>query len=80
MGFLLEMEAAGIEPAAGLPEPQISQSLAPTAENTLAHSLACQVEKDPNLKLLVALWHRLPEPVRAGIIAMVKASATPDKV
>ena len=79
MGFLLEMEAAGIEPAAGLPEPQISQSLAPTAENTLAHSLACQVEKDPNLKMLVELWDRLPEPVRAGIVAMVKASSATDK-
>ena len=79
MGFLLEMEAAGIEPAAGLPEPQISQSLAPTAENTLAHSLACQVEKDPNLKLLVEHWDSLPEPLRAGIIAMVRASAAPAK-
>jgi hypothetical protein len=74
------VEAAGIEPASSFPEPKSSQGLASTPENTLAYSLACQVEKDPNLKLLVALWHRLPEPVRAGIIAMVKASATPDKV
>jgi len=34
---------------------------------------------DQRLRELVAAWPRLPEPVRAGIIAMVKASAAPDK-
>jgi len=51
-----------------------------TASAPLTHSMACQFEKDPNLILLVELWDRLPEPVRAGIVAMVKASAASDKV
>ena len=69
------MEDRGFEPLTSLPENHDSQSLASTPENTLAHSLACQVEKDPSLKLLVELWDCLPEAVRAGIVAMVKAAA-----
>jgi hypothetical protein len=34
---------------------------------------------DQRLSELVAAWPRLPEPIRAGIVAMVKASAPVDK-
>jgi hypothetical protein len=30
---------------------------------------------DPDLKAVVEAWDRLPEAVRAGIVAMVKAAA-----
>jgi hypothetical protein len=30
---------------------------------------------DPDLALVVDSWHRLPEPIRAGILAMVKAAS-----
>jgi hypothetical protein len=33
---------------------------------------------DPDLNAVVDAWYRLPEAVRAGIVAMVKASAQPD--
>jgi len=69
------VEDRGFEPLTALSESYDSQSLASTAENSLAYSLACQVEKDPNLKLLVERWHCLPEAIRAGIAAMVKATS-----
>jgi hypothetical protein len=34
-----------------------------------AHTLA-----DPDLATLVAAWPRLPEPIRAGILALVRAA------
>ena len=39
--------------------------------------IAAQLKSDPNLKELIDTWSSLPEPVRVGIIAMVKA-ATPE--
>jgi hypothetical protein len=30
---------------------------------------------DPELQAVIAAWPTLPEPIRAGILAMVKASA-----
>jgi len=30
---------------------------------------------DPDLELVTAAWERLPEAVRAGIVAMVKATS-----
>jgi hypothetical protein len=71
------MEPTGIEPVTSIPERRNPQILTSSVPDSLAYSLACQVEKDPNLKLLVEHWHCLQEPVRAGIIAMVKASALP---
>jgi hypothetical protein len=36
--------------------------------------LALLAQKSPDLALLVERWDALPEAVRAGIVAMVKAS------
>lgn len=32
---------------------------------------------DPDLALVSGVWSRLPGPVKAGIVAMVKAAVTP---
>jgi hypothetical protein len=39
----------------------------------LALSLARETQIDPDLALLVKRWDALPEALRAGIVAMVKA-------
>ena len=69
---------------AGLEHPPLKQSKtamsmgngaksgAPDAQN------ASQTPKDPNLVLVVERWPYLPEPVKAGILAMVKAVIQPD--
>jgi hypothetical protein len=47
-----------------------------TTEESIAHHLptdACQT--DPDLTLIANPWSRLPQAVRAGIVAMVKAAA-----
>jgi len=41
----------------------------------LAFYLALLAQKSPDLALLVERWDGLPEPVRAGILAMVKAAS-----
>jgi hypothetical protein len=80
------VEPTGIEPVTGLAEPDSRQSFAPTGDFPLAHSLACETQKasdtsylervkiDPDLALLVERWDSLPDAVRAGIVAMVKAT------
>jgi hypothetical protein len=69
------VEDRGFEPLTALSESYDSQSFTSTGESSLAYSLACQFEKDPNLKLLVERWPYLPEAIRAGIAAMVKAAS-----
>jgi hypothetical protein len=82
MQILRAMEAAGIEPASSISDSYNSQRLTSTPEKPLAYSLARQVEKSPDLALVVEHWDSLPDAVRAGIVAMVKAAAprreTPD--
>jgi hypothetical protein len=41
--------------------------------------LALLAEKSPDLALLVGRWDGLPEAVRAGIVAMVKATAAGER-
>jgi hypothetical protein len=41
--------------------------------------LALLARKSPDLALLVGHWDGLPEAVRAGIMAMVKATATSER-
>jgi hypothetical protein len=38
--------------------------------------LALLARQSPDLALLVERWNRLPEAVRAGIVAMVKAAGS----
>ncbi len=46
-----------------------------TTPEPLAQTLARQLEKHPDLAHLVERWDTLPEAVRAGIVAMVKAAS-----
>jgi len=51
-------------------------------QTSLAQPLAQTIQTpnfDSDLTLLIECWDSLPQPVRAGIVAMVKASAPPDK-
>ncbi len=48
------------------------------AENS-ADYLALLERESPDLALLVKRWDTLPEPVRAGIMAMIRASSQADK-
>jgi hypothetical protein len=41
--------------------------------------LALLAEKSPDLALLVERWDGLPEAVRAGIVAIVKATSTGER-
>jgi hypothetical protein len=43
-------------------------------EKNLAFCLALLAQKSADLALVVERWERLPEPIRAGIVAMVKAT------
>jgi hypothetical protein len=45
----------------------------------LASCLALLARKSPDLALLVERWDTLPEAVRAGIVAMVKAASNRSK-
>jgi hypothetical protein len=44
------------------------------AENPLSPDLSVAVGKCPELAELIRVWPSLPEPIRAGILAMVKAT------
>ena len=42
----------------------------------VGHHLATDIRQtDPDLTTIVNAWHRLPEAVRAGIVAMVEAAS-----
>ena len=38
-----------------------------------------RILQDPELAKVIAAWPELPDPVKAGILAMVKAATQPDK-
>jgi hypothetical protein len=44
-------------------------------QSALAHILPTSRDQDPDLALIVGAWDRLPEAVRPGIVAMVKAAS-----
>jgi hypothetical protein len=46
----------------------------PTATGTATELLPELLAADPGLKAVVDAWDRLPEAVRAGIVAMVQAA------
>ena len=75
------MKAEGLEPSTyGLKvrsrddASRVKSSTSDNPESVLASCLALLKTKFPDLALLVERWNALPDAVRAGIVAMVKAS------
>jgi hypothetical protein len=67
-----------MRPQAGSSKVFASNNLRQTAP-VLAHYLPTDTCKtDPHLAAIVAAWSDLPEAIRAGIVAMVKA-ASPER-
>ena len=68
------MEAAGNEPASPSPEAVIWQGFTKKTSKPLAQTLARGANLDPDLAQVLEAWPTLPEALRAGIVAMVKAA------
>jgi hypothetical protein len=64
---------SGLENRATPPIKCNGPSTSEDPENGLAHCLAILAPKYPDLALLVTRWHALPQMVRAGIVAIVRA-------
>ena len=56
------------------PQPLVNSSISANDANNLASCLALLARKSPDLAFLVERWDSLPQAVRAGIVAMVKAT------
>ena len=72
--------AAGLEPATSIPQSgnrprqhTIKKDVTETSESALAFCLARIRETRPELATVMAAWDDLPETVKRGILAMVKA-------
>src|SRR5262245_20748709 len=65
----------GIEPHTNSPEYPTNPALGDAKSGALAHSSTV----DPAVALLVDAWPTLPEPIKAGILGMIRAvgSAVP---
>ncbi len=71
-----------LSPPANTTQPANPQGVTSSPENVLASRLALSAQKpgvsapdDPDLAAVVEAWPSLPEPVKAGVVAMVKAAA-----
>lgn len=62
------------ESAAHSTEGIVNKGDSASKENVLASCLAFLSEKSPDLADVVRAWPKLPEPLRAGILAMVRAT------
>jgi hypothetical protein len=62
------------ETGATAPEKPENSSIPDNRQNVLSDCLALFSSADPRLAQLIEGWAELPEPVRAGIVAMVKAA------
>ena len=65
----------GIETPANAPD----HNTLSTVNGAKSGAFSTSPEIDPALAALINAWPSLPQPVRAGIIAMVKASTATDK-
>jgi len=61
----------GLEPTGPNSQTETDTAVVAIAENALAQTLARELEKDPALARLIEAWPRLPEALRAGILAMI---------
>jgi len=56
------------------PEPQTPQQVTETANSVLPSGLPDSVPIDPDLAAVVEAWPKLPEAIKAGILAMIRAA------
>mgnify|MGYP001580281871 CR=1 FL=1 len=71
----LQLEAPGIEPVAPSPQAIDGKHVVETAPETLAQTLAREVEKCPDLARVADAWPALPEHVRQTILTIVASAA-----
>jgi hypothetical protein len=79
-----ELPRLGLEPSAGLPEGVENTAVADGegggrteyGTKSTGSTGRAGLPDDPELQAVVAAWPRLAEPIRAGILAMVRASAS----
>ncbi len=64
----------GLEPLSESAQVSQPQGLTKKPDSVLASCLALSVQNDPDLAAVVETWADLPEAVRVGIVAMVKAA------
>jgi hypothetical protein len=64
-----------LQSATDMAQPQGNYSTSEADAERLASCLALLAKKSPDLALIAERWDGLPEAVRAGIVAMVKASS-----
>ncbi len=61
-------------PPSGIHKGRTGPNLRPTVASVSPHLPPDTRQIDPDLAAIVAAWPTLPEPIKAGIVAMVKAS------
>jgi hypothetical protein len=71
----IRVGATGLEPVTPSSEREENMGLAETRPKALAHSLAREVQKRPEIDAKLArvldAWHGLSEPIRRAILALV---------
>src|SRR5262249_39956703 len=73
-----EPGGADLQSSPLLPQLVVNADASENASGVLASCLALLARKSPDLAMLAERWDTLPEAVRAGIVAMVKAAAPPE--
>lgn len=68
----------GLEPTGSITQIESEKKVVAIAIIPLAHPLARETPIDPDLARLIDAWPTLPDAMRAGIVAMVRA-ATPTR-
>ena len=63
-------------PARGCRKDKVRKEVVETTPLPLAHSLAREMQINPDLARLIEAWPTLPAALRAGILAMIDAALT----
>jgi hypothetical protein len=64
-----------MRPQAGSPKGRLTNDLRQPVPSVAHHLPTDTCKTDPHLAAVVAAWSLLPEAIRAGIVAMVKAAS-----
>ena len=75
-GWVAEWFKAAVLKTAGLnSQANTAEQLTAIEKAVLAFCLAFYKQNSPDLAAVIEGWERLPEPIKAGIVAMVQTSA-----